>query len=263
MSNAPVIVKRDDAIAIVSIARPDALNALSLDVERALIAAFGQCAKDDAVRAIVLTGVGRAFSVGVDLKELGGSPAGLRDRAWHGAGSVADAMRSCGKPIIGAVNGFAVTGGLELALQCDFLIAAETAKFADTHARVGITPSWGMTQILPRLIGPNRARQMSLTGAFIDAATAFDWGLVNEITAPEALLPRARAIAEEIAETDPVSMDKIRKLIADGSNRPLPEALAMEAAVFDEHIATVTPEAIEASRRRVQARGKRVAGGQA
>ena len=170
-------------------------------------------------------------------------------------------MRACPKPIIGAVNGYAVTGGLELALQCDFLIASDAARFADTHARVGITPSWGLTQILPRLVGVSRARQMSLTGQFIDAATARDWGLVNELTPPEALLDRAQAIAQEVSETDEVAMGKIHALINASENHGIDEALRMEREVFDAHIATVTPETIEANRQKVQARGKRVAGG--
>ncbi|MEL7463622.1 MAG: enoyl-CoA hydratase [Pseudomonadota bacterium] len=261
MTEPPVSFERAEGVATIALQRPEALNALSLAVEGALRAAFRSVEDDPTIRAVVLTGEGRAFSVGVDLKELGASPEGLSDRVWHGPGSVAQAMRSCSKPIIGAINGFAVTGGLELALQCDFLIASEAAKFADTHSRVGITPSWGMTQILPRLIGPARARQMSLTGAYIDAATACAWGLVNEVTGADYLMPRAHAIAREIAETDPISSRKIHRLIEEGLDHPLPEALAMEAAVFDDHIATFTHEMIEENRRRVQARGKQVAGG--
>ncbi|MEO1612618.1 MAG: enoyl-CoA hydratase [Pseudomonadota bacterium] len=255
-----VAKRRVGAVGVVSIVRPEALNALSLSVEASVRSALLAFEGDDDVRAIVLTGEGRAFSAGVDLKELGASPAALRDRVWHGPGSLAQAMREAETPIIGAVNGFAVTGGLELALHCDFLIASETAAFADTHARVGITPSWGMTQLLPRLVGPNRARQMSLTGAYVDASTALEWGLVNEVVPPAELMPRALAIAAEIAETDRPSMEKVRRLIDDGLGRPLAEALEMETAVFDEHIASVSHEMIAERRRRVQAKGRETAG---
>ena len=253
--------ERDGAVAIVTLARPDALNALSLAMEAELNGRFASLCADPEVRCIILTGEGRAFSAGVDLKELGGGPAALKGRVWHGEDSLADAMRRCAKPIIAAVNGYAITGGLELALQADFIVAASTAKFADTHARVGITPSWGMTQILPRLIGVNRARQMSLTGEFVDAAKAEAWGLVNEVTTPEALMDRAKAIAAEIAETDEVAASKIHRLIDETAEMTLEEGGARERQVFDAHIATVTPEMIEANRQRVQARGKRVAGG--
>lgn len=248
----------DGAVATLTMNRPEALNALSLALEDALRDAFRRLAGEESLRAIILTGAGRAFSAGVDLKELG---AGARKgRDWHGAETLAGLMRASEIPIIAAVNGFAVTGGLELALQADFIIAAEGARFADTHARVGLTPSWGMTQILPRLIGPARARWMSLTGGYVDAATARDWGLVVEVTAPDALPPRARALAAEIAETEPVAMNRIRGLIAAGEGMPLKQALALETDVFDEHMAAVAPGAVEARRGAVQARGRRIAG---
>lgn len=248
----------DGAVATITMNRPEALNALSVALEEALIAAFRRLAATPGLRAIVLTGAGRAFSAGVDLKELG--QGGRVGRPWHGPESLGGVMRASEIPIIAAVNGFAVTGGLELALQADFIIAAEGARFADTHARVGITPSWGMTQILPRLIGPARARWMSLTGGFIDAALARDWGLATEVVGAADLLPRARALAAEIAETDPLSMSRIRGLIGAGLGLPLAEAMALEARVFDEHMAGVAPEAVEARREGVQSRGKRIAG---
>lgn len=263
MSEALALVERDGPVATVTLNRPEALNALSMALEAALADAFDALGADPEIRAIVLTGAGRAFSVGVDLKELGASPTGLRDRDWHGPKSLASTMRRCPKPIIAAVNGYAVTGGLELALQCDFLIASEAARFADTHARVGITPSWGLTQILPRLIGANRAKQMSLTGQYVDGVRAADWGLANEVVPADELVARAQALATEIAETEETAMTRIHRLIDDGLRLPLDDAFALERKVFDEHIAGVTHEAIETNRQRVQARGKRVAGGAA
>lgn len=253
-----VLTARDGAVETVTLNRPEALNALSLALEDALKAVFADLIGDPDVRAIVLTGAGRAFSVGVDLKELG-SGAGM-GRTWHGPGSLSHLMRASPKPIIAAVNGYAVTGGLELALHCDFLIASAEARFADTHARVGITPSWGLTQILPRLIGPNRARQMSLTGGYVAARQALEWGLVNEVTDAAGLLTRARALAAEIAETEEDAMTTIRNLMRDGEGMPLADALTLEREAFDAHMAGVTPEAVETRRMAVQARGQRVAG---
>lgn len=247
------------AVATVTLNRPEALNALSLALEAALRDAFAALAEDDAVRAIVLTGAGRAFCAGVDLKELG-SGAGM-GRIWHGPGSLSHLMRASKAPIIAAVNGPAITGGLELALQADFIVASEAARFADTHARVGITPSWGLSQILPRLIGPARARRMSLTGGFVDAKTAYEWGLVTEVVPAADLLVRAEALAAEIAETDALAAGRIRGLMAKGEGRPLEEAFRMETEMFDRHMAGVTPEAVEARRAAVQARGKRIAAG--
>ncbi len=246
-------------VALVTLNRPEALNALSLSLEAAIGDALRKLFGDPAVRAIIMTGAGRAFSVGVDLKELG-SGTGMANRTWHGPDCLAAIMRASPVPIIAAVNGYAVTGGLELALNCDFIIAAASAKFADTHARVGITPSWGLSQILPRRVGEARALQMSLTGAYVDSATAAAWGLANETVADADLLPRALALGAEIAETDRTAMDRIRGLMKAGSGHPLDAAIAMESAVFDTHITTVTPDAVAASRARVQARGKRIAG---
>lgn len=256
-----LIIGYDGPVATVTLNRPAQLNALSLALEAELRDAFRALSADDDLRAIVLTGAGRAFCAGVDLGELSSDPAGKDQRIWHGPDSFAGVVRACPHPIIAAVNGFAVTGGLELALLADFLIASTEAKFADTHARVGITPSWGLTQVLPRLIGPNRARQMSLTGGFVPAEQALAWGLVNEVTAPDELLPRAQALAAEIAETDPVAMRKIRGLMREGQDLALSDAYARETVVFDDHMAGVTQDQIGANRARVQARGKRLAGG--
>lgn len=249
----------DGAVATVTMNRPEALNALSMALEAALVAAFRRLAALPGLRAVVLTGAGRAFSAGVDLRELGSGAGMARD--WRGPDTLAALMRRSKTPIVAAVNGPAVTGGLELALNADFIVASAAARFADTHARVGITPSWGLTQILPRLVGPARARWMSLTGRFIDAERARDWGLVAEVVAPEALLAHAQGLAAEIAETDPVAMGKIRALMEAGEGRPLAEALDLEGAVFDAHIAAVTPESVEARRAAIQARGGRQAGG--
>ncbi|RMD50001.1 MAG: enoyl-CoA hydratase [Alphaproteobacteria bacterium] len=256
----PLLRRRAGAVLELILDRPEALNALNLALEAALRRGIRAAGADAGLRAIVLTGAGRAFSVGVDLKELEADPAGLSGRHWHGPESLAEMIRALPQPVIAAVGGPAVTGGLELALAADFLIASTEARFADTHALVGITPSWGLSQILPRLIGQNRARQMSLTGMFIDAARAEAWGLVNEVHPPEALLPRARELAAAIAETEPVTMGRVRRLIALAAETGLSAGLAAERVVFDAHIPSVTPAAIAERRARVIARGRAQAG---
>lgn len=254
MSENILLIERDGPVVTLTMNRPKALNALSIALEDALKETLRTSSRDQDVRVIILTGAGRAFSAGVDLKEL--EETGTAARNWLGSESLKDIMRASPVPIIAAVNGFAITGGFELALLCDFILASEDARFADTHARVGLTPSWGMTQLLPRRIGEARARQMSLTGAFVDAEQALSWGLVNEVVAPEALLDRARAIATDIASTDAVTMGKIRDLIAAGAGRPLTEALALEAQVFADHIGTLGTEDIARNRAAVQSRGR-------
>ncbi|MFK7753134.1 MAG: enoyl-CoA hydratase [Sedimentitalea sp.] len=256
MSDTDLIVRRDGPIAELVLNRPAAMNALNRDLITALIDTVSDLANDTELRAIILTGNGRAFCAGVDLKELAQSTDVKENLTWTGPTSLFDVMRASPHPIICAVNGFAVTGGLELALMGDFLIAAQSARFADTHARVGITPSWGMTQILPRLIGLNRARQMSLTGEFVEAQTALAWGLVNEVHPLEGLLPRARALATQIAETDRDTMIKIRTLMADSAELLLGDGLTREVGVFGDHIGKVTPEEVDRNRARVTDRGR-------
>ncbi len=149
---------------------------------------------------IVLTGADPAFCAGLDLTELGEPDSPLRGAA---GGPVLPGLT---KPLIGAINGVAVTGGLELALACDFLVASDRARFADTHARVGIQPGWGLTVALPEAIGFRRAREMSGTGNFIDAHTALTWGLVNHVVPHEDLLSFAHRLAADAASTDQDAM---------------------------------------------------------
>ena len=170
-----VLTSTQAGVTTVTMNRPEALNALSAGLRNRLTEVFTDLAEDSATEVIVFTGNGRAFTVGLDLKELGGETAA----ATVVNKDLGKAMLQVNKPIIGAINGYAITGGFELALMCDFMLASEQAKFADTHARVGVVPGWGLSQRLPRLIGINRAKELSLTGNFLDAATAYTWGLVN------------------------------------------------------------------------------------
>ncbi|MEL7210718.1 MAG: enoyl-CoA hydratase, partial [Actinomycetota bacterium] len=200
MSDDVVQVERVGPASVITLDRPEARNALSTAVLRALRAAVLEAEESPDVDVLVLTGADPAFSAGVDLKEAasGQRQRGADDPVESGHGPFPPRT----KPLIGAVNGVAVTGGLELALQCDLLIASEHARFADTHSRVGVQPGWGLTVLLPQAIGLRRARQMSATGDYVDAERALAWGLVNEVVAHESLLPRCLEIGEAIASND-------------------------------------------------------------
>lgn len=248
-----LLIDKADGVAVLTMNRPEAMNALSRALRAALAAAFADVARDDGIKVVILTGAGeRAFTAGIDLKELGET--GLSE-AGDGPDLV-QAMQACRKPIIGAINGVAVTGGLELALACDVLLASANARFADTHARVGIAPGWGLSQRLSRVIGPYRAKELSLGGHFLDAQTALAWGLVNRVTAPEALLPAARALAADMASAPLDMLEFYKALIDDGFDLPLGEALALEARRSGVRNAATTAEQIEKNRADVLARGR-------
>ena len=222
-------VHQEAGVALVTLNRPDAHNALNRALSEAIIATFADLAIDEGVRAIVLTGAGRAFCAGVDLKALTDEPELLSSGLGLGPESpIVVALEQCPQPIIGAVNGAAVTGGFELALACDYLLASEHARFADTHARVGILPGWGLSQKLSRIIGINRAREMSLTGNFIDADRAEAWGLVNRVCAADSLLDEAMASAAQIADADPKAVFALKALMNDGVKQTLGDALVLE-----------------------------------
>lgn len=253
-----VDVEVAEAVAVVTLNRPEAMNALNRAMRRELAAAMRALDARDDVSAVILTGAGeRAFTAGLDLKELASEPDAMADTTGTDpAANPVKAIELCGKPVIGAINGVAITGGFELALACDLMIAAETARFADTHARVGIMPGWGLSQKLSRLIGPGRAKQLSFTGNFLDAATAERWGLVNSVVPLWDLLPQARALAADMAGIDPAFLRQYKALIDEGYARPLAEGLALEAARSTAANRAVTPAAVAARREAVQQRGR-------
>ncbi len=256
MSEAVVLVEIADAVATVTLNRPAAMNALSRQVRRDLAAAMRGLEADPAVRVVILTGAGtRAFTAGLDLKELGAEGLGAANAESPDENPV-KAIEQLTKPCIGAINGVAITGGFEVALACDVLIASENARFADTHARVGIMPGWGLSQKLSRLIGPYRARELSLTGNFLDAATAAAWGLVNRVVAADALLPTARALAADMASIDPAFSAAYKRLIDDGYATTFAAGMVIEAERSTAANAAVAPAAVEAARAQVQARGR-------
>jgi len=249
-----VLLDQHDGFAVVTLNRPEAMNALSRELRAEFVAVFQRCAEDPEVRVLILTGAGRAFCAGFDLKEMGSSEAA--NTAGEVDNEIARAMASFQGPIIGAINGHCITGGLEMALACDVLIAADGARFADTHARVGMLPGWGLSQKLPRLIGLSRAREMAFTGAPIDAATAYDWGLVNHVLPPEQLLPKAMEMAANMCACVPGALLRYRAMIEEGYSMPYRDALAWEEAQAIDWARDMVGAAIEQRRQDVIDKGR-------
>lgn len=222
----PIVVhRRPDGIAFVIINRPKSLNSLTVPMIEDLAKAFNDLASDDSVRVIIFSGAGRAFCSGVDLTAA--------EQVFKGdvknveTNPVAQ-MELCKKPIIGAINGFAITAGFEFALACDFLVASSDAKFIDTHARFGIFPSWGLSQKLARIIGPNRAREVSFSATPITAEQAERWGLVNHVVDKSEVLKEAHRIAEAIVKNNYDMVQRYKAVINDGFKLDLGHALALE-----------------------------------
>lgn len=263
MSEPVLKIEKDDGIAVVTLNRPDKLNSLSRDLRRALVDAFRRLETDGDVDVAILTGSGRAFCAGLDLKELGGETASAgngddqreRENAVAGADVVA-AVSGFPGPVIGAINGFAITGGFELALACDVLLASEEARFADTHARVGILPGWGLSQKLSRLIGIHRAKEVSLSGNFVSATDAAAWGLVNRVVPADQLLTAAKNLARDMKTCPRNVLRAYKKLIDDGFAATMADGLALESRRSLEHMRGVSAADISSRRAEVQSRGR-------
>jgi enoyl-CoA hydratase len=222
---APLREEDTGAVRVLTLDRPQSRNALSTSLLEALGDALARADDDDRVRAIVLTGADPAFCAGVDLKEAADDPTYF---VRFGRDNAITRVAALTTPIIGAINGATFTGGLELALGCDFLIASERAYFGDTHARVGVLPGGGMTVRLPQAVGLRRAMQMSLTAELVDAARALEIGLVNEVVPHDDLMPRAIAIAASIAEAEPAMARALKAMYIDASRVTAAEGLAIE-----------------------------------
>ena len=212
-----------DRIATVTIDRPDARNSMDLATLDALKQAMARSETDDDVDVVVLTATGTVFSAGLDLKSLS---SGEIDVAAHTV--LGNPWVEHAKPRIAAVNGPAITGGLELVLNCDIAVASTAASFADTHTRVGILPFWGMSVLLPRAVGRRNAAVMSLTGNFVDAGTAKAWGLVFDVVEPEALTARSRSLAADIVANDQPGVRAMLALYRDGAGLADTDAQALE-----------------------------------
>jgi enoyl-CoA hydratase/carnithine racemase len=248
-----VLLRQDhDGVRLLTLNRPEARNSLAAELIDALSTSLREADADPAVRAIVLTGADPAFCAGLDLKALAADgPDYLQlfhdDHCIRLVGELAT-------PVVGAVNGAACTGGLEIALGCDFLVASERAVFADTHARVGVLPDGGMTARLPDRVGTAWARRMSLTGELVDADLALRIGLVTEVVPHVDLLPRALALAARIADAPDGIVDSLKHVYAEGWAVTTGMVLDVET-----RLAAATPPAwdrLEANRRAVLDRNR-------
>jgi enoyl-CoA hydratase len=222
----------DGAVRLLTLNRPQARNALSMELISALHDALTTADVDEAIRVIVLSGSDPAFCAGLDLKEV------ARDgEAFFAHFDSADCVVQVGEiatPVVGAINGTAFTGGLEVALGCDFLIASERALFADTHSRVGLLPTGGMTARLPALVGSGFARRMSMTGEIVDADTALRVGLVTEVVAHDELMPRALELAAAVADAHPQTLRDLKRVYVGGAEPTVGFALGVERRIADE-----------------------------
>jgi enoyl-CoA hydratase len=226
-----LLVEGDGALVTVTVSRPKVLNALDDATVRELTDAFSSLRAE--VRCVILTGAGeKAFVAGADIAGMSGlAPAQAREFAerGHHLGAV---MEGVGVPIIAAVNGFALGGGLELALACDFAIGSTTARLGLPEVGLGIIPGFGGTQRLARRIGPGLARELVYTGNVITAEEAWRLGLLNGVTPPADLLPTARALAEKIASRAPLAVAAAKRAMREGADLPLGQALALERDLF-------------------------------
>ena len=227
MSVSPLTVTVEDGVAVLTLNRPEALNALSAALRGALVAALDEMDAREDVRTIILTGSGRAFTAGLDVKELESSATDVSENvADTDIGAAISRLRM---PIIAAINGLAVTGGFEITLSCDIVLAAESAWFADTHVKIGLLPGWGLSQRLSRAVGVYRAKEISLTARRVTATEAAELGFVNRVVPDADLMGEAMGMARQIAAAQPRVATALKTLIDDGYGLSLDDALRLEA----------------------------------
>lgn len=229
-----IIYEKDErGIAIITLNRPEALNAFDKVVINEVLTALKDAEKDEKVRVIVLTGTGeKAFSAGADIKAMQGmTPLRARELSILG-NNLCRTIEDCGKPVIAAINGYALGGGLEVAMACDLRIASEKARMGQTEINIGLIPGWGGTQRLTRLIGKTRAKELVFTGRIIDARTAEQWGLVNMVFPAEGFMEHVRKFVAELAEKAPVALQIAKSLINKGADVDLEVALTLEREGF-------------------------------
>jgi enoyl-CoA hydratase len=255
-----VLVEKDAGVATVTLNRPKSMNALSRELQSELLSAFHALAADRDVDVVILTGSGeRAFCAGLDLKELGSGREPIDESGARVPADGANLVRTIeefDRPVIGAINGVAITGGFELALACDVLVASTNARFADTHARVGIMPGWGLSQKLSRLLGIYRAKELSLTGNFLLAEQAEAWGLVNRVVPPDELLSTCRALAADMQSCDPEMVVAYKAVIDRGFAESYGEGRQIERSANREHGKQVRSDTIESRRGAIMERGR-------
>src|SRR3954468_18664935 len=228
-----LLLERTAAVALITINRPNVLNALNTQTMDELRRAVLDLKQDDSVRVVILTGAGpRSFVAGADINELAvQSPTGGREHALAGQ-HVFDLVENLGKPVIAAINGYALGGGCELAMACTLRLAADTAKLGQPEIALGLIPGYAGTQRLPRLVGAGKAMEMMLTGTPIAADEALRIGLVNRVVAAAALMTEARTLAAQLAKNAPIAMRYIINAVNKGVEMPFAEACQYEATLF-------------------------------
>lgn len=243
----------ENGLAIVTFNRPKSMNSMSRAMIEYLAEIFKSLAQNANVRVIILTGAGRGFCAGVDLTAAQGV---FKKEVDDIEKDPIVMMGRCKQPIIGAVNGYAITGGFEIALACDILIASTDAKFMDTHAKFGIFPSWGLSQKLSRLIGPNRARHVSLSALPVDAETAERWGLVSQVVPAAELMKATRMLADAILSNHEKMVPQYKAIINDGGKLPFGEALLLEKERASAAYKQMTSKDFEKMQQFIAARSK-------
>ncbi len=224
---APVLLERPaDGVALVRINRPDARNALNMEVRKLLAQHLTELGDDAVTRCIVLTGNEKAFAAGADIKEMAG--AGTVEMMLRNTLKLWRTISACPKPVIAAVNGFALGGGCELAMTCDIIIAGETARFGQPEVRIGIIPGGGGTQRLTRAVGKYKAMKICLTGDLVPAREANEMGLVSEVVPDAEVEKRAIAMARQIADMPPLAVQQIKEVVLAGQDASLETALRLE-----------------------------------
>jgi enoyl-CoA hydratase len=234
-----ILLEKKNSIAYVTVNRPKVLNALNMATMEELRAAFTDIRNDVAIRVAILTGAGeKAFIAGADISELAKHDVVSGKEFTHRGQSVLDLVENLGKPVIACVNGFALGGGCEMAMACTMRLASDNAKFGQPEVKLGIIPGYGGTQRLPRLVGKGLAMQILLAGEMITAQEAHRIGLVNEVTAPPDLIPRAEAIAAKIIANAPLAVQYAMEAVNKGMEMTLAEGLYVEAVLFAVSCAT-------------------------
>jgi enoyl-CoA hydratase len=228
-----LLVEITGPTALITLNRPAVLNALNAQLFNDLEAAIRALIADSAIRVILITGAGpKAFAAGADIAELAVTDKKSAEALALRGQSVFTLIATCGKPVIACINGFALGGGCELALACTLRLASESARLGQPEVKLGLIPGYGGTQRLPRLIGPSAALKLILTGEIIPAAEALRIGLVDEVHPPEGLLPRAHALATQLASLAPLALAAAIDTVLHGADLPLAQALAYEALHF-------------------------------
>ncbi|MGE0830798.1 MAG: enoyl-CoA hydratase [Hyphomonadaceae bacterium] len=248
-----LIVEKTDGYALVTFNRPHAYNALSVGLITDIVTAMKDFETDPDVQVVILTGAGKAFCAGLDVDEL--SSGKLNEFMRNFSGNPAEAMANFPGPVIAAINGPCATGGFETTVACDIILAGESGRFIDTHAKIGLVPGWGLSQRLYRAIGLYRAKEIAFTARSWSAKEAAEWGLVNRVVPDAELLQTARDLAKQMIANYPGILPKLKKLMNEGSALPLGEALKFERAYATEVSASITPDAINV--KNVGSRGKK------